>query len=115
MRPYRVRLAADVARDIDLIEEHLFQTYRYFGDDREEAGKRAAARVIGALSYVRGFETHPHRGTGHPELQPGIRTITNDGFVFYFEIDEPMSEVRILAVFFGSADHQRHMWQRLNG
>jgi hypothetical protein len=30
-------------------------------------------------------------------------------FVFYFEIDEPSSEVGILAIFFGGADHRRIM------
>jgi len=31
-------------------------------------------------------------------------------FVFYVEIDEPSSEVRILATFFGGADHRRQIW-----
>jgi hypothetical protein len=33
--------------------------------------------------------------------------------VFYFEIHEPSSDVRILAAFFGGADHRRRIADRL--
>ena len=113
MRRHRVRRAADVTHDLDLIWEHLAQVYRDYGDDRENAGERAAARIDEALAYLRTFETHPHRGTEHPAIRPGIRTVTSRNFVFYFEIDEPSSEVRILAAFFGGADHRRQIVDRL--
>ena len=113
MRHYRVRRAADVTRDLDLIEEHLVQVYQEFGDDLENAMERAAARTDDALAYMRTFEAHPHRGTEHPKIRPGIRTVTNKSFVFYFEIDELSSEVRILAAFFGGADHRRQILDRL--
>ncbi|MEA2776871.1 MAG: toxin ParE1/3/4, partial [Acetobacteraceae bacterium] len=58
---------------------------------------------------MRTFAAHPHCGTEHPKIRPGIRTVTNMSFVFYFEIDEPSSEVGILAIFFGGADHRRIM------
>jgi hypothetical protein len=38
--------------------------------------------------------------------------VTNKSFVFYFEIDEPSSAVRILAIFFGGADHRRQILDR---
>ena len=41
--------------------------------------------------------------------------MTNKNFVFYFEVDEPSSEVRVLATFFGGADHRRQIMQRLTG
>jgi plasmid stabilization system protein ParE len=110
---YRVRLAADVTRDLDLIEEHLFQAYQEFGHDLETAMVRAATRINDALAFMRTFEAHPYRGTEHPKVRPGIRTVTNKSFVFYFEIDEPSSEVRILAVFFGGSDHRRQILDRL--
>ena len=62
---------------------------------------------------MRTFATHPHRGTVHPELKGGVRHITQRNFVFYFEIDEQSAEVRILAVFFGGADHLRQIVERL--
>jgi toxin ParE1/3/4 len=65
------------------------------------------------LAYLRTFAEHPHRGTEHPEILPGLRTATSKKFVVYFEIDETRSEVRILAVFFGGVDHIRQILERL--
>jgi toxin ParE1/3/4 len=113
VRRYRVRRAAEVTRDLGLIEEHLVQAYQEFGEDLENAMDRAAARINEAVSYMRTFAAHPHRGTERPTIRPGIRTVTNKNFVFYFEIDEPSSEVRILAIFFGGADHRRQIVDRL--
>ncbi len=113
MRRYRVRRATDVAHDLDLIEEHLVQSYREFGDDVEDAFERAAARIDEALAYMWTFETHPHRGTEHADIRPGVRTVTDKRFVFYFEIDEYALEVRILAIFFGGVDHRRQIMDRL--
>ena len=113
MRRYRVRRAAAITLDFDLIESHLVEVYQKFGDDLESATERAAARIDEALVYMRTFESRPHRGTDHPEIQFGIRTVTSKQFVFYFEIDEPLSEVRILAVFFGGANHSRQILDRL--
>ena len=113
MRRYRARRAAAVTRDLDLIEGYLFETYQQLGDDLESSSERAAVRIDEALSYMRTFEGHPHRGTEHPEIRPGIRTVTSSKFIFYFEIDEPASEVRILAVFFGGVDHRRQIMDRL--
>jgi plasmid stabilization system protein ParE len=113
VRNYRVIRAAGITHDLDLIEEHLVQAYQEFGDDLENAMERAAARIEEALAYMRTFATHPHRGTEHPTIRPGIRTVTNKKFVIYFEIDEGASEVRILATFFGGADHRRQIMDRL--
>jgi plasmid stabilization system protein ParE len=113
VRRYRVSRAADITRDLDLIEEHLVRSYREFGDDLGNAMERAGARIEEALIYMRTFATHPHRGTEHPRIRPGIRTVTNKNFIIYFEIDEASSEVRILATFFGGADHRRQIIDRL--
>jgi plasmid stabilization system protein ParE len=96
-----------------LIEEHLVKAYQEFGDDLETAAERAAARIEDALLYMRSFVTHPHRGTEQTEIQPRIRTVTNKNFIFYFEVDDPSSEVSILAIFFGGADHRQQIMDRL--
>ncbi|MFE0755562.1 type II toxin-antitoxin system RelE/ParE family toxin [Inquilinus sp. NPDC058860] len=100
-------------RDFDSIEDHLVRVYQEYGDDLDSAIERAAIRIDSALAYMRTFETHPHRGTEHPRIRPGVRSVTDKSFVFYFEIDEPGSEVRILAAFFGGADHRRQILDRL--
>jgi hypothetical protein len=113
VRVYKVRRAADITRDLDLIEGYLVQAYQTFGEDPLNATERAAARIDEALDYMRTFEARPHRGTERPDVLPGIRTVTSNRFIFYFEIDEPLAEVRILAVFFGSVDHTRQILDRL--
>ncbi len=113
MKRYRVSRAACVTRDFDLIEDHLIQSFLDFGDDRVSAMKRAEARIEDALIYLRTFTAYPHRGTEHPAIRPGIRTVTNNNFVIYFEIDETSLEVRILAAFFGGADYRWQIMDRL--
>lgn len=113
MQRYSVRRAADVTHDLDLIEDHLVETYQAFGEDVETAVGRAAARIDDALTYLRTFVAHPHRGTEHAKIRPGIRTVTNRNFIFYFEVDDPSSEVRIIAIFFGGVDHGQQITDRL--
>lgn len=110
---YKVRRAAEVTRDLDLIEEYLVQTYQGFGEDFEGAVVKALDRVKEAQAYIRTFSTHPHRGTEHPQIRPGLRAVTDNRFIFYFEIYDSLSEVRILAIFFGGIDHQRQILERL--
>jgi toxin ParE1/3/4 len=110
---YNVLPARGVVRDFTLIEDFLFKTYRDLGDDSDEAVDRAAVRVIAARAYMRTFERNPHRGTEHPEIRPGVRTVTKEKFVFYFEINETEFEVMIFAVFFGGEDHRRKIIDRL--
>jgi plasmid stabilization system protein ParE len=112
VRRYSVTRATGVTRDLDLIEEHLVRSYRHFGDDLKTASARAADRIEDILAYMRTFTTHPHRGTEHPTIHP-MRTVTYKNFILYFEIDEPKSEVKILATFFGAADHGRQIIDRL--
>jgi toxin ParE1/3/4 len=113
VRLYNVLPARGVVRDFTLIEDFLFKTYRDLGDDPEEAGGRAAARVKAARAYMRTFERNPHRGTEHPEIRPGARTVTKEKFIFYFEINETEFEVMIFAVFFGGEDHRQKIMDRL--
>jgi toxin ParE1/3/4 len=113
VRLYNVLPARGVVRDFTLIEDFLFKTYRDLGDDSDEAVDRAAVRVIAARAYMRTFERNPHRGTEHPEIRPGVRTVTKEKFIFYFEIKETEFEVIIFAVFFGGEDHRQKIMDRL--
>ena len=113
MRRYAVARAVSVARDLAAIRRHLTRSYEEFGDTRQSATERAAARLREAFDYMQTFATHPHRGTLHPELKAGIRHVTHRNFVFYFEIEEQSAEVKILAVFFGGTDHLRHIVEHL--
>ncbi|MBS0641367.1 MAG: type II toxin-antitoxin system RelE/ParE family toxin [Proteobacteria bacterium] len=113
-RRYVVRRAASVIRDIAAIRRHLVRTYQEFGDAQPIATERAGERIRDAFSYMQGFATYPYRGTVHPELQGDIRHVTDKGFIYYFEIDELVDEVKILAVFFRGEDHLRKIAERLS-
>jgi len=114
-RRYRVLRAAEMSRDLELIGDYLVRAYQDFGDERDNAEERAEARIGEALDYMRTFAKHPHRGTEQATVRPGVRTVTHKGFVFYFEVDDSLGEVRILAAFFGGADHRRQIVERLRG
>jgi toxin ParE1/3/4 len=112
VRRYRVSRAAEVTRDLDRIEAHLVQAYQELGDDPDNAVDRAATRIEDALVYMRTFALRPHRGTEQTATRPGVRSVTSKSFVYYFEIDERSSEVRLLAIFFGGPDHRRQIIDR---
>jgi plasmid stabilization system protein ParE len=113
LQHYKVRRAAAVTKDLDLIEDHLVTSYQQFGEDLETAIAHAAARINDALLYMRTFITQPHRSTEQTKIRPGIRTVTNKKFIFYFEINDTSSEVSILAIFFGGMDHRQQIMDRL--
>lgn len=112
MQQYSVRRAADVTRDLDLIKDHLVKTDQEFGEEFASAVARAASRINEALAYLRTFVTYPHRGTIHTEIRAGLRTVTNQNFIYYFEVDDLLFEVRIIAIFFGSINHQQQIIDR---
>lgn len=113
MQRYKVQYAPIVTRDFDFIEGYLFQAYLDLGDDSERAARRASRRISEAADYLRTFATYPHRGTEHPEIRQGIRTVTSNKFTFYFSIDDVLTEVLILGVFFGGVNHRRQIVDRL--
>ena len=107
----RVEFAEDALRDLDLIFDHLAESYRGFGEAPDEASERAAARVRGILAAADRLALAPHRGAVHDDLAPGIRHLPLDRAVCCFRVDG--NRVRVLAVFFGGQDHQRRMRLRL--
>ena len=113
MAKYSLRTTDDFARDLERIADHLTGSYRHFGEDDLTALARVTLRVKGALSFLGRVAKLPHRGTRMPDLGPDIRRVTDDDFAFYFEIDEPHRQVRVLAVFFRGADHRQQVIERL--
>jgi toxin ParE1/3/4 len=110
---YHLELSASAERDLTLIFEHLFASYRTFGETPGEALSHAAARVRTIRNSADRLLTAPHRGTRHDEMLSGLRHLTIDRAIFWFEIDETRQVVRVLAIFFGGQDHIRRMLLRL--
>jgi len=112
---YRVRRALATDRDLTLLADFLFESYREFGDDIEEALSRAERRLHAVEDMMASLAHHPHRGAPRPDLLAGLRSLTADRVVLYFDVDDTALEVRILGVFFGGQDHHRRMLVRLGG
>ena len=108
-----VVFAADAANDLTLIEQHLIRAYRDFGESATEALRHAEARIEGIIATAERLATAPFRGEAHDDLLPGLRYLALDSTVYWFIPDSEARQIRVLAVFFGAKDHQRHMLVRL--
>lgn len=112
-RTYNVERTPKADRDLDELFDFLFSSYEGFGDRPERAFERASDRVERIKAEMRALAKRPHQGTLHPGLLPDLRSVTKDRVIFYFTVDDEAPIVRVLAIFFGSQDHLRHMLKRL--
>ncbi|MBP6012919.1 MAG: type II toxin-antitoxin system RelE/ParE family toxin [Alphaproteobacteria bacterium] len=112
---YDVKRSTDTDRDIAAIFDFLTKSYLEFGNDRRTALEAAAARVREIETAMLSLGKAPHQGTLRPELLPGLRSVTKERAIFYFDVDDDRKLVRVLAIFFGGQDHQRLMLRRLLG
>ena len=110
---FKVVRAAGVDTDLELINDHLFESYVDFGDPISEAVDRAAARVRSIETDMEALMHSPYQGTLSPQITPGLRHVTKDKAIFYFEVDNVRQIVLILAVFFSGQDHEQRILERL--
>jgi toxin ParE1/3/4 len=111
--PFRIEFSAAAERDFGLIFDHLVASYRGFGESPEAAFAHAETRIRAIRKTADRLATGPHRGVLHPDILPGLRHLTLDRAVYWFDVDDAARRVRVLAVFFGGQDHRRHMLRRL--
>jgi toxin ParE1/3/4 len=111
--PWEVVFSADAVEDFALIEEHLRQAYLGFGESQPAASLHAHERVDALIATAERLSAAPFRGEAHDGLLPGLRHLALDGAIFWFIPVEQSRQVKVLAVFFGGQDHQRHMLVRL--
>lgn len=98
-------------RDLDLLFDHLVEVHQALGDPLAEAFERAAARVRAVEADMERLGHAPRQGTLREDLRPGLRQVTRNRVVFYFELDEDREELRVLAVFFGSTTRVGSEWR----
>ena len=110
---FAIEFSADSERDFELIFDHLFASYREFGESTAEALEHAAQRIIGIRAAAERLTTFPIRGTRRDDILPGVRHLAIDRAIYWFDVDEPARKVRILAIFFGAQDYVRQMLLRL--
>nr|WP_240989375.1 type II toxin-antitoxin system RelE/ParE family toxin [Salipiger mangrovisoli] len=96
-----------------MIFDFVAESAESLGETAETAHDMAARRIRAILDAMEGLGRAPHQGTLRPELGAATRHVTKDRAIFYFEVDDLGEELRILAVFFGGQDHDRHILLRL--
>lgn len=111
--PFAIEFSAESEHDFELIFDHLFESYISFGESAEVALEHAARRILEIRQAADRLATFPIRGTLRNDVLPGVRHLTIDRAVYWFDVDEAAQKVRILAIFFGGQDHIRHMLVRL--
>ena len=112
---YRVLRADAVQRDLELIFDFLVTAAETFGESEAEAFERAVRRIDEIESDMERLGEGPHQGTLRPHLGDGIRNVTKNRAIIYFDVDDPKKVVRVLAVFFGGQDHDARTLLRLLG
>lgn len=112
---WKIEIAPQSERDLTDIADHLYESYRAFGNDGTEAAARANERTISIRGVIRRLAEKPFRGTRHDDLLPGLRHVTIDRAVYWFVADEATETVRILGIFHGGQDHGNRMLRRLTG
>jgi plasmid stabilization system protein ParE len=110
---FRVERSIETDKDLAIIFDFLVQSYLDFGDAKDEALERAAARIEDIEAAMLSLGAAPHQGTLRSDLLAGLRSVTKKRAIFYFDVDDEERLIRVLAVFFGSQDHQRAMLRRL--
>ncbi len=112
---WRTEVAGDAERDFAPIFDHLLAAHESFGEPRADAFEQALRRLEEIRRAAEGIARAPCRGTLREDIAAGLRHVTIDRAIFWFDLDEAVKSVRILAVFFGGQDHVKHMLRRLLG
>ncbi|MBX9459145.1 MAG: type II toxin-antitoxin system RelE/ParE family toxin [Rhizobium sp.] len=100
-------------KDLDLIFDHLVESYVRLGETPADAANIAANRVGMIRADMNAIARAPYQGTLLDHMAVGLRSVTNNKAIFYFDVDEAAQIVSILAIFFSGQDHHRHMSRRL--
>ena len=112
---WAVERSAEVDLDLALIFDFLLAAALDFGEPTDRAFEQAARRVRDIEQAIFALGNAPHQGTLDPALLPGLRRVSKERAILYFDTDEDAQVVRVLAVFFGGQDHRRRMLIRLLG
>ncbi len=110
---WRIEFSAEAVRDFELILDHLLSAYVEFGDEPEEAVRRAADRIRHLRTEIDRLIETPHIGTARSDIYPGIRFLRRDKAAIWFSPVDDTQTIRVAAILFGGQDHIRHMLARL--
>jgi len=113
--PPRIEFAEASERDLELIFDHLFESYLGFGESTAHALDHAALRISDIRAAADRLTLFPERGTARADILPGLRFMVMERAIYWYDVDDQARTVRVLGIFFGGQDHIRRMLIRLLG
>lgn len=111
---FEVIRSTEFDRDLDLIHDHLIRSYIGLGDAPADAFHRAEARIEAIEAELEALAQSPPQGMLSAQIAPGLRQVTKNRAIFYFQVDDKRQNILVLAVFFGGQDHARHIQERFH-
>ena len=85
---FRIEFSAEVEHDFALIFDHLFESYRSFGESVEAALDHCESRIHDIRWGADRLCAAPYRGEPHNDLLPSLRHLTIDRAVYWFDVNE---------------------------
>ena len=110
---FEIVRSRDSIKDLDLIFDHLVESYNRLGEARADAVNLAVSRIHTIRADMNAIARAPYQGTLLDHMAVGLRSVTKHKAIFYFDVDGSAQVVSILAIFFSGQDHRRHMLRRL--
>ena len=71
--PYRIEFAEAAEHDLELIFDHLFESYLSFGESTDQALDHAGQRIKGIRASAERLALFPERGASRDDILPGLR------------------------------------------
>lgn len=113
--PYRIEFADASEHDLELIFDHLFESYLSFGESTDQALDHAGQRIKGIRAAAERLALFPERGASRDDILLGLRFMVMERAIYWYDVDDQLRVVRVLGMFFGGQDHVRRMLIRLLG
>ena len=110
---FRIEFSAEAERDFALIFDHVFESYLGICENVEAALDHCGARIRVIRQEDDRLASAPFRVESRDDLLPGLRHLTIDRAIYWFDVNEAEKAVRVLAIFFVGQDHVRHKLRRL--
>jgi plasmid stabilization system protein ParE len=110
---WTVERSAEVVSDLAAIFDHLLASRLAFGEPPHRAYAGCRERIDRIEDEIDRLALAPFQGVRDDAVSPGLRHVTKDQAIIYFEPIEALRVIRVLAVFFGGQDHTRRMLARM--
>lgn len=97
--PYRIEFAEASERDLELIFDHLFESYVGFGESTGQALEHAGQRITGIRAAAERLTLFPERGASRDDILPGLRFMVMERAIYWYDVDDKARKIGVLAIF----------------